>query len=278
MADPRLELRADCARCSALCCVVPALAASADFAIDKPAGLPCPNLQPGFRCSIHAQLRDRGFPGCTAYDCFGAGQQVTQVTFGGHDWRQSRETAEQVFAVFPIMRQLHELLWYLADALSRPAARSLHGKLRLAYDETERGTRQGPHTLRALDVATLRRGVNELLVGTSELVRAGVQSRPVDHRGADLVGVRLRGADLRAADLRGAYLIGADLRGADLRWADMIGADLRGADVGGADLRESLFLTQSQVGAASGDSRTALPPELDRPTHWSVVGNHGKRR
>ena len=61
-ADPRRELRADCSRCAALCCVVPAFAASADFAIDKPAGVPCPNLQPDSRCGIHESLRPRGFP------------------------------------------------------------------------------------------------------------------------------------------------------------------------------------------------------------------------
>ena len=90
---PGLELRADCTRCFALCCVAPAFAASADFALDKPAGQPCPNLQQDLRCGIHAELRPRGFPGCTAYDCFGAGQQVSQVTFGGRDWRGAPATA-----------------------------------------------------------------------------------------------------------------------------------------------------------------------------------------
>ena len=83
-------LRADCSRCFALCCVAPAFAASADFAIDKPAGHPCPNLQEeDFRCGIHDRLRERGFPGCTVFDCFGAGQQVAQVTFGGRDLRRA---------------------------------------------------------------------------------------------------------------------------------------------------------------------------------------------
>jgi hypothetical protein len=36
--DLRLTLRADCERCFGLCCVAPAFAASADFAIDKDAG------------------------------------------------------------------------------------------------------------------------------------------------------------------------------------------------------------------------------------------------
>jgi len=70
---------------------VPAFSASADFAIDKDAGQPCPNLRPDFRCSIHDRLRQQGLPGCAVYDCFGAGQQVAQVTFGGRDChRRSR--------------------------------------------------------------------------------------------------------------------------------------------------------------------------------------------
>jgi hypothetical protein len=79
------SLRADCARCAGLCCVAPAFVASTDFALDKEAGQPCPNLAPDFRCTIHDRLRQAGFPGCAAYDCFGAGQRVTQVTFGGLD-------------------------------------------------------------------------------------------------------------------------------------------------------------------------------------------------
>ena len=83
----RLELRADCERCAALCCVAPAFSASADFAIDKAAGQPCPNLRADFRCSIHDRLRPSGFGGCAAFDCLGAGQQVVGGTFGGRDWR-----------------------------------------------------------------------------------------------------------------------------------------------------------------------------------------------
>jgi hypothetical protein len=106
--DARTHLRADCSRCAGLCCVAPAFAASADFAIDKPAGVACPNLQADFRCGIHAQLRERGFPGCTVFDCFGAGQRITQETFGGRSWREDPDLAATQFAVLPIVRQLHE--------------------------------------------------------------------------------------------------------------------------------------------------------------------------
>lgn len=260
------RLRADCANCFGLCCVAPALTASADFAIDKPAGRPCPNLRVDFRCGIHDRLRDRGFPGCAAFDCFGAGQRVAQVTFGGRDWRREPRLAGQMFAVFSTMRGLHELLWYLTQALALPPARPVHAQLRDALAETERLAGQDAASLAELDAEAHRRGVDALLRRTSELVRAGLPRR--DLRGTDLIGRNLRGADLRGADLRGAYLIGADLRGADLESADLIGADLRGADLRAARLASSIFLTQFQVNAARGDLATTLPAALSRPANW----------
>ncbi|GAT68091.1 oxetanocin A resistance protein [Planomonospora sphaerica] len=261
-------LRADCGNCFGLCCVVPAFAASADFAIDKPAGRACPNLRQDFRCGIHDRLRPEGFTGCTVYDCFGAGQKVSQVTFGGRDWRRNPGTAKQMFEVFPVMRDLHELLRYLAEALTLEAARPIRAELRAAFDEIEGLTQGDPDSLLRLDAAARWRQVNALLLRASELVRAGVGGRRKDRRGADLIGAKLKGADLRGASLRGAYLIGADLRGADLRTADLIGADLRDADLRGADLTGSIFLVQAQLDAARGDTATRIPPSLTRPAHW----------
>ncbi|GAA3730359.1 uncharacterized protein YjbI with pentapeptide repeats [Spinactinospora alkalitolerans] len=264
-----LDLQADCANCFGLCCVALPFAASADFAVDKDAGQPCSNLQADFGCGIHAHLRERGFPGCAVFDCFGAGQKVSQVTFGGRDWRRAPDTAGPMFQVFPVMRQLHELLWYLSEALELPRARPVHGDLRRALDDVDRLTRGSAEALAELDVAALRHDVNALLLRTSELVRAGVPGRgKKNRRGADLIGARLRGADLRGANLRGAYLIAADLSGADLREADLIGVDFRDADLSGADLTGSIFLTQSQLNAAKGDAATGLPPTLTRPAHW----------
>src|SRR3954464_8991702 len=117
-AQPAPELRADCSRCAGLCCVAPAFARSADFAIDKAAGDPCPNLDARFRCRIHDRLRPGGFPGCAAHDCFGAGQRVVQETFGGATWRDDRDLAAAMFEVFPTVRLLHQLLWYLDEAVS----------------------------------------------------------------------------------------------------------------------------------------------------------------
>lgn len=265
-----LDLKADCANCFGLCCVSLPFAASADFAVDKEAGKPCSNLQRDYRCGIHTQLRERGFSGCTVFDCLGAGQKVSQVTFGGRSWREDPGTARRMFEVFPAMRQLHELLCYLAETLTLPAAGPVHPDLRRALDHTERLTHGTADELRSLDVAALRNEISALLFRASELIREKVPGRKKNHRGADLIGARLKGANLRGANLRGAYLIAADLTRADLRTADLIGADLRGADLSGADLTGALFLTQSQLNAARGTTATKLPPSLNHPAHWAA--------
>ncbi|MDX3523467.1 pentapeptide repeat-containing protein [Streptomyces scabiei] len=264
------DLRADCGSCFGLCCVALPFAASVDFATDKPAGRACGNLGDDFRCGIHTRLRAEGFGGCTVYDCFGAGQRVSQVTFAGVSWRTGGpEHARRMFDVFPVVRQLHELLRYLTEALTLPAAGPVHADLRRMRAETERLAGGTPEELGELDVAAHRRRVNELLLRVSGLMRAGA-GRKKNRRGADLMGARLRGADLRGADLRGAYLIAADLTGADLRGADLIGADLRDTDLTDADLTGAFFLTQPQLQAAHGSAGTRLPASLTRPGHWTA--------
>jgi uncharacterized protein YjbI with pentapeptide repeats len=260
-----LDLEPDCGRCFALCCVAPAFSRSADFALDKPPGTPCPNLDPGFRCVIHQQLRERGFPGCSAYDCFGAGQKVAQHTFAGVDWRTAPETAELMFSAFTVVRNLHELLWHLREALALPAAAALHGELQDALEHTDWLTQAPAAALVHVDVGAHRAQINALLLQASELARG---DGGADHRGADLTGADLRTTDLRGASLRGARLLGADLRRADLTRADLTGADLRAADLRAANLAGALFVTQAQLDRARGDAGTRLPDARRRPAGW----------
>jgi uncharacterized protein YjbI with pentapeptide repeats len=274
-ADPREGLRADCTRCAALCCVAPGFARSADFALDKPAGRPCPNLLGDLRCGIHDGLREQGFPGCDVFDCFGAGQQVVQVVFAGRDWRDDPQTAEGVFEAFSVLRQLHELRWYLAESVERLPDGPLHDEAHRRRAEVEQAAAAGAELLVGFPATELRRDVGELLGRVSEALRTDMPGVGPDRRGQDLAGARLRGADLRGTSLRGAVLIGADLRGADLRRADVLGADFRAADLSGARLEDSLFLTQPQVQAARGDTGTQLPPLLRRPAHWGGAHRAG---
>ena len=106
----RPDLVPDCGRCAALCCVATSFDASGDFAFDKAAGTRCRYLTDNCRCSIHDELVERGFPGCAAYDCYGAGQRATQAFAGTHNAESQRNAA------FLVLREVHELLWLLTEA------------------------------------------------------------------------------------------------------------------------------------------------------------------
>ena len=92
--------RADCSRCCGLCCVVPHQLTVQGFGADKPADTPCTHLDRLHRCSIHAARPDHGYPACEAFDCFGAGQWVTQHLFEGARWTDSLDTARRMFAAY----------------------------------------------------------------------------------------------------------------------------------------------------------------------------------
>ena len=189
--------------------------------VSKSAGTPCRNLTPDFSCGIHAGLREQGWKGCTVFDCFGAGQQVSQVSFGGVSWRDAPETAAQMFAVLPVMHQVHEMLAHLSEAIALSSA-------------------SAPPAALARKLEKAQRELADVIGPPAKRFR----------RHADLVGADLRGLDLRTADLNGALLIGVDLRDADLRHADLLGADLRDADLRGSRLDAALFLTRPQLAAA----------------------------
>ncbi|MCM3123034.1 MULTISPECIES: pentapeptide repeat-containing protein [unclassified Mesobacillus] len=261
------NLRADCESCFGLCCVALPYAKSADFPVDKESGSPCRNLQADFRCGIHEKLRDKGYKGCTVYECFGAGQKVSQVTYKGLDWRKQPEKATEMYDVFPIMQQLHEMLCYLNEAKALKEAKSLQIKIKDIYAKIEELTYLEAGELLALDIPVYRSVVNKLLLQTSELVRSKVKSGKKT-KGKNLVGAKLRRADLKGSDFRGVLLIASDLREADLRVCDFIGADMRDADLSGANLEGSFFLTQAQINSAKGNPATKLPSTLKRPNHW----------
>ncbi|MGA8247596.1 MAG: pentapeptide repeat-containing protein [Nocardioides sp.] len=253
------SLVADCTSCFALCCVLLPFAASSGFGIDKPGGTPCPHLAGDDRCRIHATLREDGWSGCATFDCFGAGQQVSQVTYGGVSWRDHHNLGEMA-AVLSVMRPLHEMLWHLAEVARRspdPVAAELEAELVGLTGAT-------PDELLGVDLDALQDRAGAVLESASRRLRSGPS-----YRRRDLAGHDLRDQPLSDADLRGALLIGADLRGMDLGRADLLGADLRDADVRGADLGAVLFLGQAQVNAARGDALTRIPQRLGRPSHWS---------
>lgn len=270
----RKSLTADCTKCFGLCCTALNIAASSDFAIDKKAGTPCPHLHRDFQCEIHKSLREKGFKGCTVFDCLGAGQKVSQGTFNGQSWREHPEIAQKMFRVFPIMEQLYEMIAFIAEALTYDVSESLQGKLNKQLEKLQSLTDMGPDRLLSLDITSCRLPVYELLLETSEYIRTELSSKVFaikkgeNYRGVDWIGKKLAGKDLRTTDFRGAYLIAADLRNTDLRGVDFIGADLRDANLSGVNLSSSMFLTQMQINSAKGNVKTLLPAHIQTPSHW----------
>ncbi|WPK11596.1 pentapeptide repeat-containing protein [Lysinibacillus louembei] len=270
----RESLSADCSQCFGLCCTALNIVASSDFAINKPAETPCPNLQQDFRCKIHKNLRTQGFKGCTVFDCLGAGQKVSQHTFKGQSWREHPEVSKKMFNVFPVMEQLYEMIAFVAEALTYTISDTLRQRLSEQLEKLQDLTDLEAEQLLAIDMISCRQPVNMLLLETSEYIRSQLSAnvfkikKGKQYRGIDWVGKNLKGKDLRTTDLRGAYLIAANLQNADLRGVDLIGADLRDANISGANLSTSLFLTQMQINSAKGDKQTKLPTYIQPPTHW----------
>lgn len=271
----RDRFRADCSRCAGLCCVALSRSVAGGFGADDPAGTPCANLRPDNLCTIHTTLRPDGWPACTVFDCFGAGQQTVSQVFAGRDWRDP-EVREPMFAVFAVLRQLMEVLRHLDEA-SRRLDHDLHAELDALMARLETLVNAPAPDLMASDPTAWRAEAGPLLAEVSRqhrarrlavhTVRPGRSSRLRAH--AQFLGADLRREDFTGAELRGALLIAANLSNCRLAATDLLGADLRDADLRGADLSSAIFLTQPQLEQAIGDAHTVLPSHLDRPGHWT---------
>ncbi|OEH86984.1 hypothetical protein BHU72_01640 [Desulfuribacillus stibiiarsenatis] len=285
------SLRSDCSNCFGLCCVGLYFSASEGFPADKKAGQPCVNLETDFRCKIHDLLYGKGYKGCLSFDCFGAGQKVSKLTFKGQSWREHPTLANDMFDALLIITHLHELLWYLAEALHIESISNLQGPITQKIEEIVVLTNLELETLKKIDIMSTRAEVNSILLEVSEHVRTESFSNPYnqskqEHKqhnkavpsnrmssnkikpGADFIGADLRKYHLRGANLRGFMLIAANLAGVDLAGADLIGVDMRDANLRGADLSRSIFLNQNQINSAKGDKHTKISPLLLRPDYW----------
>jgi len=271
----RESLKPDCANCFGLCCVAFHYLKSEDFPINKLAGQPCVHLADSYACTTHSELRERGFKGCTVYDCLGAGQFVSQVAFHGRSWREDDVDGARMFATVPIMSQVHELLLNITDILSRDIPKGDARLLETLLEELLAFRESPPEQLTGTALTAFRQRARPLFVRLSQHIRAEglkqggltLTSRHEQDR-ADLIGRNVSRHDVRGTCYRGALLIGANLSVQDLSYVDFMGTDVRDLDVRGAMLTDSLFLTQMQVNAMNGDRHTRLAPVYTRPSHW----------
>jgi hypothetical protein len=109
------DLKPDCARCASLCCVAFAFNSLDSFAIDKKAGEPCPKLSSCGGCSIYDDRERLGFRGCVGFNCYGAGQRVTQEFFHGQTWKEDSRILEPMVRLFIAINRAHEVLQLLRE-------------------------------------------------------------------------------------------------------------------------------------------------------------------
>lgn len=264
------DLKIDCSKCFGFCCVALYFSTMDGFPEDKKAGQPCINLNENFTCKIHKDLRNKGLKGCTHYDCFGAGQKVAKQTYENISWKESSSKSKEMYDVFLIMRNLHEMIWYLKDSLNFIDNSNLKNRIESIIKETYGLTNLSGKDIMSINIENHRMKVNDLLKEARKSIIEKINHKKKKDLplGFDFTGKNLSKRDLRGENLAGALLIGANLKGLDLSYTMLIGADLRDADISDANLEYAMFITQSQINSAKGNSNTRLPSNIVRPSYW----------
>jgi hypothetical protein len=133
------------------------------FSFDKASDVACPHLLLENRCAVHASRAPRGLSGCVNYDCYGAGQRVTEELFAGVSWREHPALAPSMFDAFRTLRRVHELLLLLHEAgqLALSPSRAERREQLIARLEPAAGWTLG--ALQALDVGRCHDDVHEFL-------------------------------------------------------------------------------------------------------------------
>ena len=203
-----------------------------------------------------------------AYDCFGAGQKVTQTVYQGKSWRDKDVKPDEMYRVFLVVYQLHQMLWYLNEAALLLSAADIYEKIESAIQDLDRQTRQTPEALLKTDLEACREKTNWLLKEVWQRVQKTAKAPAEAKKSVDFIGRDFKKSVLDGQDFSMSLLIAANLEGCSLRGANFLGADIRDANFKNADLRESIFLTQPQVNSAKGNAHTKLPEFIICPEIW----------
>jgi len=264
-ADLEAALGIDCEKCSGLCCVALYCMKTDGFPENKKSGIPCRHLMSDFFCDMHSLLAKKKMKGCLAYDCFGAGQKVTQSSYADENWKTNPEKADEIFQVFMIVFQLHQMAWYLLEALSLVTDEPLNADIDELIIKNKQIAACAPEEILRIDMAEYRARVNQVLKQVSRSITT-VSSYAAESK--DFFGKNFKQANLDGRDFSMALMIAANLEGCSLKGTNFLGADLRDANIKETDLRSCVFLSQMQINSAKGNSNTKLPAKLTRPSNW----------
>ncbi|MHC1722817.1 MAG: pentapeptide repeat-containing protein [Aminipila sp.] len=258
-------LSIDCEDCCGICCTALYYTKMDGFPEDKAAGKPCGNLKNDFKCSIHNNLVEYKLKGCMAYDCFGAGQKVTQEIYGGRNWKKNPEDADQMFQVFLIIYQLHQMLWYLIQADRINTDNIMENEINNLIEENDRMAQISPEEIIKLDLGLYKNRVNRVLKETCKVVHSEIMD---SNHSMDCMGKNFKKQNLDGKDFSMKLLIAANFEGCSLNKTNFLGADMRDTNFTNTDLSKSLFLTQMQINTAIGNCQTKLPEYLTMPEKW----------
>lgn len=255
------QLQIKCEACSGLCCYALYLCIGESFAIEKKAGTPCLHLQSDFRCDCYPSLHQQHMKGCTIYDCFGAGQYVTQVLYKQDTWQSKPSLKTEVCKTFPLVLQLHQILYYLVLATMLQKAQPYKDELQQAIEHVLQ-LRLHPS---AQDITLFQTQANCILKKISKDIH---EQYPSAKRHATAIAKNFKGSDLSGYDFTMSTMIAANLTGCNVTNANFLGADMRDVNIANTDMSKALFLTQIQLNSAIGNGNTIIPTHLTIPKNW----------
>lgn len=258
----------NCGECCGLCCVALYCTKSDGFPHDKEMGAACVNLLEDYKCKVHSKLLQRGLKGCLAYDCFGAGQFLTQQLKYLPDWRTgSPKEADKISNSYIVVLRVHQTLWYLSQCLILRLPQSEKERARSLINEGNALIEKPVEMLAILDPQPFCERSNEYLKHVCSIYET-ISSNVSNLQSSNYMGKNMQRKNLARFDFRMSLLIAANLMQADLHGANFLGADMRDTNICNTDLSQCLFLTQIQINSARGNHNTILPPYLNKPRVW----------
>lgn len=229
--DESYKLVSDCSRCSGLCCIALYCFQSDGFPQDKPIGKPCINLMDNFKCRIHEDLESMGMRGCIGYDCFGAGQYLTEEIYGGVTWKTQPGKTKEICDMYMLIYRLFQLRFFLYESRKLVSSEVLLPEISRLLQEND---------------SICKLPMQEML------------KYPIDAYQDKVNGVLKKSCAALKNYLKVKNNIGKDY----------LNRNFEGENLDGADLKEAVFLSQGQINAAKGSRRTKLPKHLKYPDTW----------
>lgn len=261
------QFKADCSKCSGLCCTALFFSKIDGFPENKKAGKPCIKLQNDYYCKIYLELEKHNMKGCIGYDCFGAGQHVTQVIYKGETWQTLPDQSEEIFHVFLIIFQLFQIRYFLEESKIIIPAKELWSDIQKMINENKALCNYTPESILNIDIESYRNKVNIILKKVRNfIIKSFKNSDNIEI--TDYLGKNFSKRDMSGLDLSMKLLIASNFESCIFDGTVFLGADTRDTNFSNSDLRYAVFLTQGQINTAKGNTNTKLPKHLYYPITW----------